>query len=398
MSLLKRLNLKPTAAMQAGKPAARRAETMRTKQSAGAAVETMEFEPEEIVVPVSKGLPGDSGEQQIKDLLQGMRDDLQDYWAIYTRGLDSFETAMSFASDQEAEPQHLQVALKVVAKKALDIALDEAGKKLGGPWGKVIGTAKAVAEAWAAESERAAAAAGQVKIRDYIISIRNGISAQQKAMTAVIEAGKQPLIEEYRRLAEGDVAKGKASADGVIVGQAAGLVNALRQAVQAFKAKMPSESYFQQQFSRNFADTPGRSDYVSHGGVPTGKIYFGLSIYVDPTDDAAHPKWKVEGRDSAWKLVTKAPKPDRVASSLMVSLGSRKPWEVELEKMVKLSVEIEESFTNSVQEGWIVFTKSPDQYEVRSNYGPKWFDLAWKQPGIRAAALDNAKLIGGSDY
>ena len=48
--------------------------------------------------------------------------------------------------------------------------------------------------------------------------------------------------------------------------------------------------------------------------------------------------------------------------------------------MVKLSVEIEESFTNSVQEGWIVFTKSPEQYEVRSNYGPKWFELAWKQP------------------
>lgn len=386
MSLLKQLKLKPSARMRAG------------QKPAGRSVETIEFEPEEITVPVSRGLPGDTGEQQIKDLLQGLRDDVQDYWAIYARGLESFQTSMSFSSSDEAEPKHLQATLKAVGKKALDLALDEAGKKLGGPWGVIIGTAKDVVEAWMNESERVAAAQGQVKIRDYIISIRNGIGAQQKALTAVIEAGRQPLIEEYRRLAQGDVAKGKASPDGVVVGQAAGLVNALRQAARAFKAKMPTESYFQQQFSRSFADTPGRSDYVSHGGVPTGKIYFGLSLYVDPTADAAHPKWKVKGKDSAWKLVTKAPNPDRVADSLLMSLEGKKPWMVELEKMVKLKVEVEESLTNSYQEGWIVFTKSPDQYEVRSNYGPKWFDLAWKQPAVRAAALDSAKLVGGSDY
>ena len=387
MSLLNQLKLKPSARMR-GKA-----------QPAKAPVQTIEFEEgEEITVPVSKGLPGDTGEQQIKDILQGLRDDVQDYWAIYARGLESFQTSMSFSSSDEAEPKYLQATLKAVGKKALDLALDEAGKKLGGPWGTVIGAAKDVVEAWMNESERVAAAQGQVKIRDYIIAIRNGIGAQQKAVTAVIEAGKQPLIEEYRRLAQGDLSKGKASADGVLVGQAAGLVNALRQAALAFRSKMPTESSFQEQFSRSFADTPGRSDYVSHGGVPTGKIYFGLRVYVDPTGDAAHPKWKLEGKDSAWKLVTKAPNPDRVADSLQMSLEGKKPWMVELEKMVKLNVEVEESFSNSYQEGWIVFTKSPDQYEVRSNYGPKWFDLAWKQPAIRAAALDNAKLVGGSDY
>lgn len=360
--------------------------------------ELIEMEPEEIVVPVARGLPGDTGEQQIKDLLQQMRDDVQDYWATYSRGLDSFQTSMSFASSAEAESKYLQVALKTVAKKAFDMALDEAGKKLGGPWGTIISTAKGVAEAFAAEAERVAAAEGQVKIRDYIISIRNGISAQQKAMTAVIENGRAPMIAEYRRLGAGDFAKGKASDDGVVVGEAAGLVNALSQAVKGFKSKMASESYFQQQFTRNFADTPGRSDLVSHGGVPTGRIYFGLSIYVDPTEDEKKPKWKVKDKDESWKLVTKAPNPDRVADSLMASLDGKKPWAVDLPKAVKISLEVEESGLNSYQEGWIHFSSNPESFQVSSNYGEKWFELAWKAAEVRAAALNNTKLTGGADY
>lgn len=389
MSLLNHLKLKPTAKMRGGGKGA---------PPAGRAAQTIDFEPEEIVVPVSRGLPGDTGEQQIKDLLQGLRDDVQDYWAIYSRGLESFQTSMSFSSSEEAEPKYLQATLKAVGKKALDLALDEAGKKLGGPWGVIIGTAKDVVEAWVSESERVAAAEGQVKIRDYIISVRNGIGAQQKAMTAAIDNGRPAMIEEYRRLAKSDLGQGKASADGVVVGEAAGLINALRAATKAFKSKIPSESYFQQQFTRAFADTPGRSDLVSHGGVPTGVIYFGISVYVDPTGDAAHPKWEIKSRDSSWKLVTKAPNPDRVADSLLMSLEGKKPWNVDLEKRVKLTVEVEESFSNSYQEGWIVFRGGPDQYEVRSNFGPKWFELAWKQQAIRAAALNNVKLTGGSDY
>ena len=379
-------------------PPPSRAAASGKAKAGGKPATVIEFEPAQIIVPVSQaGTPGDTGEQQIDKLIQGMRDDVQDYLANYTRGLASFESSMSFASEEEAEPQHLQVALKTVAKKAFDMAIDKAGKELGGPWGKIIDVVKGVAEAWAAESERVATAAGQVKIRDYIIAIRNGVSTQQNKMTAAFEGGKQPMIAEYRRLAADDASKGKASEAGVLVGQEAGLVNGLRNAALAFRAQIPSEGQFQQLFSRNFADTPGRSDYVSHGGVPTGKLYFGVSGYDDPTENEKNPPWKVVGKDDAWKLVTKAPKPDRVADSLKMSLGSKKPWEIELEKMVKIRVEVEESFSNSYQEGWILFTSSPDQYEVRSNYGPKWFDLAWKNPAVRSIALNNVNLKGGSD-
>ncbi len=357
------------------------------------------LEPVEIITPVSQGTPGDTGEQRIDKVIQDMRDNVQDYWNKFTRGLDSFETSMAFSSEQEAEPAHLQVALKTVAKKAFDLAIDAAGKELGGPWGTIIGGVKAVAEDWAAESERADAAAGQVRICDYINEIRNGIGTQQDKMTDALKKGQQPMHAEYHRLAADDLDKGKASEAGVLVGEAAGLVNGLRKAALAFRANIPSEGKFQQLFTRNFADTPGMSDDISRGGMATGKLYFGISVYVDPTKNEKNPPWKVEKSDDAWKLVTKAPKPDRVANSLKKSLGGKKPWEIELEKMVEIRVEVEESFSNSYQDGWIVFTSSPDQYEVRSSVGPlKWVDLAWKNPAVRSTALDNVNLRGGSDY
>jgi hypothetical protein len=70
---------------------------------------------------------------------------------------------MSFASEEEAEAKHLQATFTAIAKKALDYALDEAGKNWGS-WGEILGAAKDVAEAWVAETERAAAAAGEVKV------------------------------------------------------------------------------------------------------------------------------------------------------------------------------------------------------------------------------------------
>lgn len=426
MSLLKTLGLSPppkkAAAPRAGEPvrarsggpapqagrtpaaamptqsAGTQAGTSRPTRHAKPPVTEYEFEPEEITVPVAKdGTEGDTGPQQIDKLIQAMRDDIQDYWTNYLAGLSSFETSMNFSSEEEAEAKYLKTALKVVAKKAFDLAFDAAISKLG-PWGKAVSTAKDVATAFMDEEERAAAAAGGVKIRDYIISIRNNVSKHRSNMLAALDTGKATLQEEYKKLAAGDLSKGKVTEGGALVGDSAGIVNALSAAAKAFHAKIPNESQFQQLFTRNFADTPGRSDYISQGGVPTGKIYFGMSIYIDPTEDPKSPTWKHEGNDDAWKLVTKAPKPDRVADSLKMSLEGKKPWEADLEKMVKIRIELEEPWTNTYMDGWIVFRSSPDTYEVRSNYGLKWFEWAWKNPQIRKIALNNAKLTGGADY
>ena len=83
------------------------------------------------MIPVSTGgTEGDSGPQQIDKLIQGMREDIQDYWTNYLAGLSSFETSMNFSSEEEAEPKYLKSALKVVAKKAFDLAFDAAISKL----------------------------------------------------------------------------------------------------------------------------------------------------------------------------------------------------------------------------------------------------------------------------
>jgi hypothetical protein len=212
-------------------------------------------------------------------------------------------------------------------------------------------------------------------------------------MISVVEKQRRPMIEEYQRLAEDAVGKGKATRDGRVVGEPARLLNELTQGVAAFKRSIPSPSYFQQQFSAKFADTPGMSDLPSHGGRTTGVLYFELELYVEPGE---FNDWSLRNSGDAWKLVTKAPSPDKVATSLLRSLEGKKPWQIELPKMVKMRVEVEKSGFNSYQEGYIHFTKSPDSFEVRSNYGDKWFKEAWSIPAIRKKALEATKLVGSS--
>jgi hypothetical protein len=353
------------------------------------AVQVIDIEEAEVIeVPVTKGDPGIPFEQQIVNLLQDFEDAIQNYWQNYHIAIDNFDTTMSFASDQEAAPQHLQAVFKALAKQAFDDGLKYVGTKLGGPWGEIISYTKTAMEAWAKEDERVAAAAGQVKVRDYIVSIRNGIPKQRDTMIAGVESRKRPLIEHFRKAAAGRISK-----DGHAIGEPAQLLISLTAEVAAFKTAIPKPQFFQKQFSTKFADTPGKTDLVSHGGIPSGTIYFDVFLKVEPEDE--NP-WKKGKMGESWRLVTKAPNPDRVASSLAQSLDGKKPWQIDLPKMVSMSIEVEEFGPNHVQEGNIYFTKSPDQFEVRSNYGEKWFKEAWMTPGIRKQILDVDKLTGSS--
>jgi hypothetical protein len=338
---------------------------------------------------MTKGDPGIPFEQQIVNLLQDFEDAIQNYWQDYHLGIECFVKAMQFASDQEAEPQHLQAVFKGMAKKAFDESLQHVGKKLGAPWGEIIDGTKSAIEAWSNESERVAAAAGQVKVHDYIEKLYKGIPKQRDNMIATVEARKRPLIEHFRKVADGLV-----STDGTAVGAPARMLIDLTAEVAAFKSSIPKPAYFQKQFSTQFANTPGRTDRVSHGGVEAGIIYFDVYLEVNPNDDELWKKVKI---GEAWKLVTKAPNPERVASSLARSLDGEKPWQIDLPKWVKMRILVEEdSAIDRIREGFIQFTKSPDEFVIRGHYGEKYFKEAWTLDRIRKQILDVGKLVGSS--
>ncbi len=351
-----------------------------------------EDEVERVEVPVSRGDPGIASEQQIVNALQSFKDSIQDYWSNYSLGLQNFVERMHSSSDQESEPQHLKAVFKAVAKQALEIALREAGNKLGPYWGDVIDTVKVAIEAWSEESERAATAAGLVRIADYVESIRNGIPRRREAMLAALESKRRPLLERYQSVARTDAGGGRASAQGVVVGDSARILNDVNAGVAAFRRAIPSPSYFQTQFATRFADTPGLTDNISHGGRPSGTLYFNLELYVNP---GATNAWRIKEKDSAWRLVTSAPNPESIATSLSRSLEGKQPWQIELPKMVKMCVEIEEQKSHA--EGTLYFTSNPDSFQVRTHHEERWFREAWAQPQIRAAVLNCRGIAGGSE-
>ena len=261
--------------------------------------------------------------------------------------------------------------------------------EFAGPFGYIVSLSKAGIEAWMTEQERVTAAQGQVKIADYIESLRNGIPKQRDAMTGAVDQNRSKLIEEFRSAAKGMIGK-----DGSVVGEGAQMLKELKDSVESFKKSMPTPSYFQKEFSTRFANTPGRTDLISHGGIASGTIYLSVFLEVDPDDD--EKPWKKGKTEEAWRLVTSAPNPDRVATSLSRSLEGKKPWQIDLPKMVEMRIEVEEFGPNPIQDGYIYFTKNPDQFEVRSNYGEKWFREAWMTDGIRKQILEVDKLVGSS--
>jgi hypothetical protein len=374
------------------------ASVSKSQGKGGPKTTTLTFEEEVIEVPVATGLPGDSGgEQMIKDQLTLFQTYIGDYWSNYGDGIQKFTNRMNFSSEEEAEPKYLDAVFTAVCKKALDIALDKVGKKMGGPWGEIIGLVKAAAEAYVTETERAAKAAGEVKIVQFINGLIDGISKGREGMRAAVEKGKRPMIEEYQKLAKADNLKGKVTPDGRIIGEAARIVQAVQKDVEEFKKALPAAAYFQQQFTRAFADTPGRTDLVSHGGREAGKLYFQLHLYLEVKDGKRNWSVDEDGTSPAWKLVTLSPNPERVAASLLESLGGgAKPWQIELGKKVMLRVEVEEFGPNAYHDGWVFFTDSPDQYEIGAFTNPKLAAEAWGLSIARSRVLNTAKLVGSN--
>jgi hypothetical protein len=359
-------------------------------------------EPMQVRVGVSVVDPGIDAPQQIGELISRFTGAIGRFWRNYRDGLLNFEGRMNSASDEDAgalprqaAAQQLQAALKGVAKRAFDTALSQVGTSLGGPWGGIISAAKEAIEAWANRSEHVATAAGRVRVADYIERIRNGIDAQETTMISEIERMKSQVRQQFAELASGDVERGRPTPEGVITGESARTLNALRADVEAFERAIPQSSYFQQQFATGLANTPGLSANVSQGGRPSGTLYFNLKISFNP---ARPESWSITDKDEAWRLVTNAPDPDRVATSMSRSMAAehKKPWQIELPKMVRMRIKVEGSGESPLQEGNIRFERDPAQYEVRSLSGEQRLREAWSNVRIRNEVLNVTNLVGSS--
>lgn len=355
-------------------------------------VQEMTFDDEEaepVQVAVHRGDPGIPGEQQIVNLLQPMRDGIQDYWSNYANGLQNFVEAMQFESEASAQPNYLQATLKAAADEALGAALGAIPSALG-PIGDMVGAVRSVSSAWVDERERAQAAAGQVRIRDYVASIRNGISGHRTRMYDAVSASQRPLIQHFQRQATRDVGQGTAGARGAIVGESARVLNEVQRGVQAFRNAIPTAQRFQQRFTSSFAS---QERHAAGTGRLTGNLYTQLAVVVERGEP---DRWSVRRRANRWTLITNQPNPDRVAESLQNSLENRDVWSVDLPKMVRLSVEIRGDDSQASPTGFIRFERDPARFTVRTNGSPDFLREAWQQDVVRRAALAIRGVEGSS--
>jgi hypothetical protein len=369
------------------------------KQGKGGRVKKIDFSDEGhdvVKVAQEKGKPGRSGEVMITEEFTLLQTYIGVYWRQFSLGIENFATAMTLASEAEVETQMLKATFTAVGKAALDYALGQLADKLkssvlGAHWGLVISLAKGAVEAWVAESERAAGAAGQVILKDYLISLRNSIKPAEDAMRKAVEDGEPKFIEEYRRLAKGDFAKGKPTDDGRVIGEAATVLTQVKEAVAAFNSAIPLADTFRARFTRNFAYTPGAQRTGGGGSVETGVLQFEIHLY----RDGEGKEFSVDEGNSweAWTLYTKNPNPERIAESLVKTLQGKKPWQLDLTKKVKITVETEEFAINDYKTIRIAFENDPNSY--RLNVGNA--DLAkkaWKYAQTHVLA---ATKIDGSN-
>jgi subtilisin family serine protease len=358
----------------------------------------MTFEPMQITVPVaripSRGAAAD--DREIDRAFVRLGQLLQVYCGSLGRGLDNFQTAMSFASDQEAEPRFAETAFKAVAKVVLDLALKEATE--GNPiLAGIVDGLKEVLTAWHEESERARAAGGERRIAYYIENVRSGIDGLQTRLLHELDVRRDRLLEAYHQTTSGSIPH--QGERGILTGDAALVRRQLQAGIAALERTLTT-GWLTPRFMQHFAERFGASRTWTGSNVASGReggtLYLAMSVYLDETGGT--PRWSVKSIDSEWTLATTAPKPERLATALKDALRAqgKRVWQTNLPKMVELSVETERSFINARTQGWVRFVADPGRYEIRTHGFIEPFRRAWAVPAIRQRALDVNDLSGSN--
>lgn len=367
--------------------------------------EVFDFSNEEglrIEVPVEDvaGSGAGAGEREVESEVVKLRGWVDLYLSAYRDALNSFSDTMSFASDEEARPRYFDVALKSVGKILLDELINYAttGMPIIGP---VVNGAKSVMTDLYNEAQRAEAAQGEARIRDYIVSTRNALtenSGIHRQLLAVMDAARPELLDQYRA----SVRRGAAGAPteaagqemieaqgtaGHLTGEAATFVRDLKAQVEQFKARVPSASVFQRRFTEQFADTPGLTAPVSQGGLEGGSLHLDMEVYREQegSGDSAYWSYQIEETDASWRLATSAPQASRLAQSLKDTIGGSVA-NTTLPKLLHVRLETEVDWGLNDYSHAVIYFRDPGSPDFRG-WDPNLSRWVWQIPQVQERAL-----------
>lgn len=291
-------------------------------------VDVSEEEGEEITVTTLNIGKGTSPEHYIEKQVATLKDAVSSYWNNYQAGLDNFQTDMTFASRDEAESHYLTTALKAVAKADLDVFLEALSKgceELAPP----ITVAKELITAELEEHERVEKAEGERTIADFIVHLRTQIGRWRKHDMDVLDQMVKDMTAEYEK-----VAGSTGSAEGRLVGAGATMLQNLHVSVEDAKTGLDAKTIevLQEQITEVFAKTG-----PSRVGPITAGLHENATLYLDCGVSGSDGKWELDDSDDSWTLMTNAPEPDKVVTSLLTALEEQGKTIVQshLRKVVK---------------------------------------------------------------
>jgi len=191
----------------------------------------------------------------------------------YSSAVENFETYMQFPSDAEANAKYLD---KVLSKGAEELFKKAVEKSLGTVPG--FGIAYDMAKGVLEEAKRAAAAASQIQIRDFIVNYRHNIVDLNTQFLTQIGGIDAQIRDKYVEKAQGTTEEDSTS-DISIAGVK--YLREVRQYLDDYMADIPSAASYTQSLVEAWVSQSQGARW--HGLGTKGKIY--ISVDVSISDD-----------------------------------------------------------------------------------------------------------------